>query len=370
MILTIIIFVITLLILVVSHEFGHFAAAKKFGVKVLEFGFGLPPRLLGKKKGDTIYSLNALPIGGFVRLYGEDESDSKILKDKDSFASKSVLQRAVIVVAGVVMNLLLAWLMFYIVLAAQGFTIIYPTASPVVQITDVEPNSPAYKAGIKQGEIIDSINGVSVQGDMNNPDTGIDQVKNLISGHTNQSITMDLSDVSKTYTREVTVRPEKLDSGSPRIGVGLSPVSFKEYKTLPEKMFSGISYSFDLTKLTYQGLGTLFSDISHKDLSKASDQVAGPVGMVVIANNILSIGLQAVLPYLWFVGVISLTLAIMNILPFPALDGGRLLFILIEAVFGRKVSPELESYIHTVGMAILMLLILLVTYSDLRKFVF
>ena len=161
MLLTIVVFIFTLLVLVISHELGHFLAAKKFGIKVLEFGFGLPPKIFGKKIGETIFSLNALPIGGFVKLFGEDETDKDVLKNTRSFASKPVFQRIIVVVAGVVMNISLAVILFWVVLFARGFEESIPLLTPhqfagvnqvnesVILIGGVAPGSPAEEAGIK-----------------------------------------------------------------------------------------------------------------------------------------------------------------------------------------------------------------------------
>lgn len=357
MVLTIIIFLLTLLVLVVSHEFGHFIVAKKFGIKVLEFGFGLPPKIFSKKWGETIISFNLLPIGGFVRLLGEDEVDQKVLDNARSFAHKSVLQRIGVVIAGVTMNLLLAWVLFYIVLIAQDFRIFYPTTDQAVVVSEVEQGSPAQQSGIKPGDRILAINGKEVK----NPDELTLEIKNSA----NKPAQVTLSDIDKNQQREVTVIPKKLDDGSIRIGIAFPPIPLKTYSTTIEKIFSAPSYSWDLIKLTFQGLGTLIGQLFKGDIQTASAQVAGPIGIAIISNNIISA--QAVTIYLWFMGVLSLTLAIMNILPIPALDGGRLFFLLIEAIIGRRVKPEVERMVHAAGMAFLITLIILITFSDIRK---
>ncbi|MDO8498181.1 MAG: M50 family metallopeptidase [bacterium] len=356
----VIIFLITLLILVVSHEFGHFISARKFGVKVLEFGFGIPPRAWGKKIGGTIYSLNWLPLGGFVRLLGEDEVDKKVLFKKDSFAVKSVWQRLVIVVAGVAMNMILAWGLFYAVLGLQGFKILYPVLQPGVYVADVENGSPAQFSGIKPGDQFVAID--------NKPVESIEGTSSFIKSKPNVPLTITLANVDTQKQRQITVTPKEISPGQGRIGVGFSIIPFKQYTTLPEKILSAPSYSWDLIKLTFKGLATTISELAHQDFGKASQSVTGPVGLAVATNNIVSTGDVAL--YLWFMGLISLSLAAINILPFPALDGGRALFLLIEGAFGKRVNPEVERIIHTIGMAILLTLILIITYSDLRKFFF
>ena len=354
----ILIFLLTILILVVIHEFGHYLLAKRFGVKVLEFGFGIPPRIFGKKIGETIYSLNWLPFGGFVRLLGEDEIDQKILENERSFASQRVWKRIVMVGAGVVMNLLLAWVLFYLVLINQNFKIIYPAFEPSLVIDRVEPNMPAAQAGIKPGEKIISIDGKKV--------SDIDQAIKEIKGST-KPIKLQLADLDGNIVRTVMVQTKEIAPNDKRIGVAFTPLPFKQYNTPVEKVFSGITYSWDATRYTFIGLSRLFRDIGQGDLKKASSQVAGPVGLVSITRDIVSIGKEATLFYLWFMGTLSLTLAIFNVLPIPALDGGRLFFLVIEAITKQKVKPELERKVHAVGMAVLLMLIALITYSDLSK---
>ncbi|MEK7617355.1 MAG: M50 family metallopeptidase [Patescibacteria group bacterium] len=358
MIFSIIIFIITLLILVLIHELGHFLFAKRFGIKVEEFGFGIPPRAWGKKIGETLISINWLPLGGFVRLFGEDEVDKKVLEDRRSFASQTVEKRILVVIAGVLMNIVLAWILFYGLLFAQNFRMIYPTTEPVVFVVKLEDDFPAKEAGIKVGERVLSVDGVDVN--------TIEETRGLIKKKEGQEITLTLSDLDKKNLRDVTVTPKAVEGG-PIIGVVFSPLAFKQYVTPIEKIFSGITYSLDLTKLTFSGFGILFSDLISGNLNKASQSVSGPVGLASVTNNILSIGLEAILPFIWFVGVLSLSLGIFNLLPIPALDGGRLFFLLIEFVTRKRVKAELERIVHQVGFAALLALALLVTYSDISK---
>lgn len=356
MIFSIIIFVFTLLVLVLIHEFGHFLLAKKFGIKVKEFGFGIPPRAWGKKIGETIYSINWLPLGGFVKLLGEE--DSMEGSPDRNFARKSVSQRIAVVVAGVVMNLILAWILFYIVIAAQNFRVISPSIEPGVYIAKVEENFPAKEAGIKAGDQLLSVDGKAV--------LDFDEARKFIKEKGASAIILKLQD-SKGQEREVALFAKEVD-GERLIGVVFTPFLIKEFKTGAEKIFSGITYSFDLIGLTFVGLGKTINQLVAGDFGKVSQSVSGPVGIAAISNEILSSGWQAAVPYLWFVGIISLTLAIFNVFPIPALDGGRLLFLLIEAVTGKKLKAEIENLIHQIGFAILITLALLITYSDIRKF--
>lgn len=360
MIISIIIFIFTLLVLVLIHEFGHFLVAKKFGIKVEEFGFGIPPRIFGKKFGETLYSLNALPLGGFVKLQGEDE-EGKVQGSRD-FRAKPVLQRIIVVVAGVTMNLLLAWVIFYSVIAYQNFKIIYPTIDQGVYIGFLEKGFPAEAAGIKVGDRIFKVDGRDVK--------QFDDARNFIKEQKGQPVTLTLSDSDGNNTKQLTVTPKSVGKGDFLIGVGFSPIAIKEYKTPTEKIFSGITYSFDLTKLTFLGLGKTIHDLTVGNIKSVSQSVSGPVGLATISNNILSSGASAVPFYIWFVGVISLTLSIFNVLPIPALDGGRLLFLIIEAVTRKKVKEDVEKLVHQIGFVVLLTLALLVTYSDISKLIY
>lgn len=359
MIISILIFIFTLLILVLIHELGHFLMAKRFGIKVEEFGFGIPPKLFGKKIGETVYSINALPLGGFVRLLGEDEVSNHPQNSRD-FRAKPVGQRIIVVIAGVVMNLILAWVIFYTVILFQNFKIIYPTLDQGVYIGYLEKGFPAEAVGIKVGDRILEVDGREIK--------KFDDARNFIKEKKGQSVTITLSNLDGKNRKELTITPKRVD-GDFLIGVGFSPIAIKQYQTIPEKIFSGITYSYDLTKLTFIGLGKTISDLIFGNLKSVSQSVSGPVGLASISNDILSGGRAALPFYLWFVGVISLTLSIFNTLPIPALDGGRLLFLAVEAVSRKKVREDIEKLVHQIGFAILLTLALLVTYSDISKLI-
>lgn len=359
MIFSIIIFIVTLLILVVIHELGHFLLAKKFGIKVEEFGFGLPPRIWGKKIGETLYSLNWIPYGGFVKLMGEDEVDTKVLKNSRSFAHQNVWKRIAVVVGGVLMNLFLAWIIFYTVLGFQNFKIIYPALTPGVFVGFVENNFPAMESGIKIGDRVLEIDGKKL--------VSLDDGKKFIQEKKGEAVEVKVADIEGENQRVLNIKPKLAENGNFLIGVAFSPIPFKQYETFNEKLFSGITYSYDLTRITFLGLGKTFGSLFSGDFATVSQSVAGPVGIANVTNNILSAGIQAILPYLWFVGVLSLTLFIFNLLPIPALDGGRLFFLLIEGLTGKKVKAEIEKIIHTVGFVVLLSLAVLITYSDIKK---
>lgn len=374
MFLTIVVFIITLLILILSHEFGHFLAAKKFGVKVLEFGFGIPPRIWGKKIGQTLVSFNLLPIGGFVRLFGEDEVDKKVLESKDSFASQPVLQRMVIVAAGVAVNLLLAVIVFWAVLFAQGFKTTVPLLIPhqfagvnqknetVIFVQEVSPDSPAAQAGFKAGDQIAEFNGVKLENS--------NQLLDLSKKHGGEKVELTLTN-EQNQTRKVEIVPRAVPpAGQGPLGISLAvlPIARLNYETPGQKIASGPVHSYNLTVYSVKVLGSLISaSLEKKDIEPVSQSVSGPIGLTQLVKSILQME-SPLIPLLNFIALLSLNLAIINILPFPALDGGRLFFLLIEAVIRRRVTPSVERMVHTVGMVILITLIMVITFSDISKF--
>lgn len=378
MLLTVIIFVLTLLTLVLVHELGHFLVAKKFRIKVLEFGFGIPPRIWGKKVGETLVSVNWLPIGGFVHLLGEDEVNKKVLEDKRSFASQKVYKRILVVIAGVIMNLLLAWLLFYIVLGFSGFKTQFPLISnyqfagveqnneSVVIVEMVAKDSPASLADIKTGERVLAVNGESILGNQD--------LVNKLETQAGNKITLTLSKPDKTDMREVAVTPRKNPpKGEGALGVTLAQFNIANisYEKPVQKLFAGPIHSWNLIAYSGKVMGGLISlSFQEKNLEPVSSTVAGPVGITSLANTILTQTKHPLLPYLDFVAYLSLNLAVINIIPFPALDGGRLFFLALEGITRKKVHPKIESWVHTVGMVILILLIILITFSDISKIAF
>lgn len=365
---SLVVFLFTLTLLVVIHEFGHFILCKKFNIKVLEFGFGIPPKAWGKKVGETLISVNWLPLGGFVRPLGEDgdlDTGKLLVKARRewkerSFPVQPVWKRIAVVVAGVVMNLLLAWVLFYVVIASQGFSIIYPALKPAVSISFLEPGFPAEVSGLKIGDQITKINGQDV--------SDIQEAVTLIRQSTGP-VDLYVTDIDGGSGRNIVVTPKTVGPDDRKIGVAFSPVPIKKYNSLPEKIFSGVAYSYDVTKATFLGLGQVIANLEQKKIGQASQGLSGPVGIAVITNNIVQQGWQAFTYYLWFVGLLSMALFIFNILPLPALDGGRLFFLLFEAVTGRRVDENLERKIHTVGMVVLLTLIVLITLKDINMFI-
>lgn len=386
MIITVLVFLLILSVLVIIHEAGHFFVAKKFGIKVEEFGFGFPPRLFAKKIGETIYSINWLPIGGFVKLYGEDEagggkiriSKSEIRKDRDrAFFAKSAWQRAIVIVAGVIMNAVLAGIIFYAFLGISGFKTELPLLSDYkffgvnqtniteVVISAVAKNSPAEKEGLKSMTKVIAVNGQKIA-DSNS----FIKIVNLNKGKEIEIIwsSLQTQDIRKTKIIP-RLNPPKNEGA---LGVGLFSLSTAvlNYKTPIQKVFSGVVHPVNLMVYNLNVVGKLVQvSLEKKTTEPLTQGVSGPVGIASITGSILEIQnlKEKILGLLNLAGILSISLAFFNVLPIPALDGGRLFFILIEAVTGKKVPQRFESMTHTAGMIVLLGLMALITFKDIAK---
>lgn len=385
--LTALVFLLILSILVLIHEAGHFFVAKKFGIKVEEFGYGLPPRAWGKKIGETIYSINWLPIGGFVKLYGEDEAGSGSVKkptklpkkDLDrAFFTRPVWQRAAVVIAGVVMNVLLGVLIYYIFMGLSGFKTELPllgdhkffgvnqSVREDVFVTDIAKDSPADAVDIPQFAQITKLN--------NQPITDVDAFIQSIRSHQGEEVTLSWIDPKnrEVITKEVTLR-ENAPKNQGSLGVGLTSMQTAtlSYDTPVQKIFSGVIHPANLIAYNLDLMAKLVSTSIREGTAEPLGQgVAGPVGIYSVVGTIVDIpdAKERVLQLLNLAGLLSLSLAIFNVLPIPALDGGRLFFILIEGVTGKRVNPKYEALAHTIGMAILLALIVLITFKDVFQF--
>lgn len=390
MLITIIVFLLILTVLVIIHEAGHYFTAKKFGIKVEEFGFGFPltPPLWQKKKGETIYSFYPVLIGGFVKLYGEDEAgggkisskEQKVDKadEKRAFYSHPIGQRITIVVAGVVMNALLAVVIYYVFLAMGNFQTQLPLignfhffgvdqkVTTQVVVSEVEKNSPAEKAGITPFSTIKDLNG--------KPLVQLDAFAQEIKNYEGQPMTITWQDEKTNKTHIATVIPRlNPPKNEGALGVAFYPVNTVTlaYDTPLQKLFSGFVHPANLMAYNFAALGYLIHiSFQEKSIAPVSEGVSGPVGIGYVVNSIIQIPNinERISQLLNLIGLLSISLAFFNILPIPGLDGGRLFFLLIEAVTHKKVDPKIEGYIHSVGMAFLLLLLLLITIKDVNQF--
>ncbi len=375
--LTLVLFILILSSLILVHELGHYFAAKRCGVRVEEFGLGLPPRLYGKKIGETVYSINAFPFGGFVRLTGEDPASvtKKSLKDPRSFSAKSAASRVQMLGAGIFMNLLLAVISFYVLFFLNNFKtldipILFDFKFPFGRqesintvISMIQEGSTAYEAGVNVGEAVLEVDGIPV--------TRAEDVRALVEDKVGQEVTvllMNVADPQKSF-RTVKLIPQPDEEGFGRLGIYLSTVSTVHYDSVLENLFAGFLHSYNMTLYSGVTLGRLVGmSVAQRDIAPVSDSVSGPVGIYSIVQSILlySKG-QIFLNLLNLFAFMSLTLGIMNLLPFPALDGSRLAFVLIEKVKGKRVNPIYEANLHKWGMLLLLGLLVLVTIKDFAR---
>lgn len=356
MIVSILVFLLVLSVLILVHELGHFIAAKRAGIWVEEFGFGLPPRLIGKKIGETIYSLNWLPFGGFNRLHGE-QTEEGVTDPKRSFLGKSKKTRAAVIVAGVIMNFILALVCFAIVYSFTGI----PRDTGKLSVIDVTASSPAQTAGIVVGDVITKVDNNSIS----SSDDFITKTGVLKGKNTTFEIQRTVNGKISTIKTSLIPRLNP-PAGEGPIGVTITTMEIY-FPPVWQRPFYGIYYgvidSYNTTKAVFSGLSGAAQDVSHGQVPKGT---TGPIGLFAILDYVFK---QGILPTISFVGMISINLAVINILPFPALDGGRLLFIGIEAITKRKVPQKIEGMINTIGFMILLALIILISIGDVRRLI-
>jgi len=378
---SILIFIIILLVLVVSHEFGHFIVAKMNKIRVDEFSFGFPPKLFGKKIGETQYNFNALPFGGYVKIYGENMDEADFLEvgfldkektpEKVELASRSLAYKpkyiqALVMIAGVVMNFLVAWL-----LLSVGFMSGLPTSvgnapkGVVVQnqaltITSVLANSPAEKSGIKTGDKIVSLDTLTDSTKLLSSILGTESVQNFVKAHNGEEINVSL--IRGKEPIEITVIPEK-SSTSDNAMIGISMDTIGTLK-LPvhRAVWEGLKLSGNIFVGTVAGFYNLIHDAILGQAQMSS--LTGPIGIVGVVGDAAKFGFIYLLS---FTALISINLAVINLIPFPALDGGRLLFLLIEKIKGSRIKPKIANTVNMIGFGMLILLMVIITYHDIVK---
>ena len=345
MFITIIAFLGILAVLIIAHEFGHFITARASGVQVEEVGIGFPPRLLSFRRGGTIYSLNAVPLGGFVKMAGEEDS-----RVPGSLASKSIPVRLLALGSGSLMNLLLPLLLFSVALMVPH-NVVYGQVS----VEEVAPNSPAARVGIVSGDTILEVNGKQVN--------NIGDLQHNIQLNLGQAVTLLIRHVDETLA-EVRVVPRwQPPEGEGAIGIAVrtvSPTVVRQSYPFWQAIPMGVRECIDTFVLFKNGIISMI-------IGSAPRIVAGPVGIAQITGEVAQAGLS---PLLEFAAFLSINLAIVNLLPLPALDGGRIAFILLEVVRrGRRVPARIEGMVHMVGFAMLITFILLVTYQDIIRII-
>lgn len=329
--------IIILCVLIFVHELGHFAAAKSLKVKVNEFALGMGPAFLRKQRGETVYSLRVFPIGGFCAMEGEDEDTG----DLRSFQKKPAGIKAIILAAGSLMNVALAIFIMSAIIFYAGTSSNLETT----EIRTVGKDSPAQIAGIIPGDKIAAVDGVRI--------SNWEDIIREISGNENDTIKIEITRGNETLT--LLASPATADDGRRIIGIS-PPVKRNPFSAIA----MGTKASYNMLTNMVSVLGQLFTG------NIPASELTGPVGIAYLVDDTAKSGLR---PVLILVALISLNLAIVNLLPFPALDGGRLLFLVIRKIAGRRISDIVEAKIHLVGMVLLFALMIYVTWNDIGRFI-
>jgi regulator of sigma E protease len=349
--LTVIYLILMLGVLIFVHELGHFIAAKKIGVYVGEFALGMGPKIFSfkrKKHNDpTVYSLRLFPIGGFCAMAGESVEDEKGLKKNQYMCNRSKWERFLILIAGVTMNIIFA----FILLFAQG--LIWGHTEQNTKIGYVPDGYPASKAGIQVGDTITKVNGHHVN--------TWDKLTIMLNLKT-KSKTYDFTVTKKngtTKTYKITPKVEKTKDGNETkvFGIGAGSKIYKGF-------FSSLKYAFTKLGSIIASMWIILGALFTGKLGLSS--LSGPVGMYTVVGESAKYGLQSIM---YLTAYLSINLAVINALPFPAFDGGRILFVCIEAITGKKVNQNVEATIHTIGFVLLMILMLYITYRDILRLI-
>lgn len=330
---TAVIGILFLIILVIGHELGHFFAAKMFKLRVDEFGFGFPPRIFSKKRKETTYSFNLLPFGGYVKIYGEHPNQDEEIKEPErSFTHQLAWKRAVIIVAGAFMNFLIGWIAFSVVLAAG--------IPNMVLIERVIPGSPADTAGFSVGQVIEGFDSA-------------EEFANFINSNRGEELELNNLNV---------IPRENPPEGEGPLGITVVDGGVEKHgvlQSIPRGFTSAVRTTWLLTGAFIGFIGSIvvgnFSVV---------EQVTGPVGVYGMLAGVSNLGVS---PLIQFLGLISLNLVVINLLPFPALDGGRLLTIAVEKIVGRRLNYKFETIVNIVGLGLLLLLMIVVTIRDITN---
>ena len=354
----IITFLVVLSALVFVHEFGHFVVARAAGMKVEEFGFGFPPRLFCVVRHGTTYSINWIPLGGFVKIKGESGEGAF---ETDSFINKKPWQRFLVLIAGVAMNFAFAWFLFFV-----GFMVGMPGAvsedlsssarvrNESITIVEVLPDSPAARAGIKAGDEI-----VSIDCRVFGKDT---QAKDYFAQNGSKGVSLIVLEESGEYKTSSLVSEQLNGLGGEGVGIGFISTGVVSYPFFHAVFRSAIATFETTVQIVVSFCSYIWSIVANSDVAI---DLSGPIGIAVMTGQVAAMGYIYLLQ---FTAILSLNLAIINMFPFPALDGGRMLFLLIEKLRGRSLGARFEAAAHNLGFILLMCLVAVVTFKDLANF--
>ena len=330
---TIISSIIIFLLVILIHEFGHFIVAKRNGVSVLEFSIGMGPKLFQRESNGTLYSLRVLPVGGYCQLEGEDEENDS----PNSLNNQSPLVRLKVILAGAIMNFILAFILLILLMSVSRVS---------TEISGVIKDSPAYSSGLQTGDQIVSINGENVR-------DGEELLKRIKESQGDLNIGV----IRDSQSKNIKVTP-RLENNIRKIGVNFQEEYNIKNFSIVKGFKKGLITFLNLTGMLYKFLGMLITG------QLGLGGVSGPVGVVKEIGNAAKTGVANLI---FLLAYININLGVFNLLPIPALDGGRAIFILIEMIFGKKISEEKEGYIHMVGLILLLALIAIVTIKDVIK---
>lgn len=353
-------FILVLSLLVLAHELGHFMVAKRVGIRVEEFALGMGPRLVSAKRGETVYSLRALPLGGFCKMAGEDAAGGALSaaelpsgERERQYGAKTPGQRALVLSAGPVMNFVLAGLVYAVLFGGYGIPIGWVAGAVV---GDVSPGTPAAEAGILPRDQIVTVNGTPVH--------TWEEMADLVSRNPGRQVMLGVKRPGRPGILRVPVTPQRLPRPGHPEGMGFLGVIRKSDEVKRVGALEALRLGF---LQAWQVLVAMLVGLWQLVTGKVAGPLTGPVGIARMTGQAARYGLNSVLELTAF---LSINLGIINLLPIPALDGGRLVFLGAEVVRGRPLNPEREGFIHFLGFALLMLFLAVVTLKDLERLLF
>lgn len=349
---TLVLFVVTFTAIIAVHEFGHYLTARMLGMRVLEFAFGFPPKVFSIVHAGIAYSINAIPFGGFVRILGQDDFSIHQEGEGDprAFTSKPWWAQAIVLAAGVTMNLILALVVLTIAFASG-------TTAPNgdVRVDQVAAGSPAEKAGIQVNDIVRSIDGKAVT-------TSRDLVNAVrTKARTETEVTLHIERNGRPVPDVKAVPRADPPEGEGPLGIRLEDVQAPVAVPIPQAFGQAAALARDVVGQIAELPGQL---LASRPAGSDGPAVSGPIGIFQVTGQVAQYGIPT---FLKLVGVLSVNLAVLNIVPFPGLDGGRLFFVLVAGIFRKRLSPQLEAMVHAVGFALLLLLLVVVSISDIRR---